>query len=330
MDISPLLKYIYDNVIKAVNHQHPSVVNEVVSYIERPFSFNFIVNTFTNIKRHLPLKSIAGESAITTATSAVTNPHVIAVGVLALFSVHSGLKVKVSNKNGDLLSTKIIIHFPNFLYTTCTSIFWGLNLLINTAVYFSPFTLPAWDIDKNYAPEKIANYVGAPRLKEIKKVLLSSNEFERFNEIELMQLFDTLKPASQTDMIGKTWRGKIVNCYCFLDLADIFIVRPLGLLGFKWGKRYVTKFTGDPLLFSWLDRVFFPIPLWGNVGIHEIVFRGKSNATMVYDYQPWQDYFRVLDDGSESGKIVMLGLWTTRETNGGFFTLTYMPDVETD
>jgi len=319
--INDTLKLLLNNIIKMTG---VSNIHELLSVVERPFSFDVIIKNFKLLKDSL-LSNAESSSGLLPRHQAIG-----AAGALAIFSIYSGYSIRLTSPKMENSTSKIIIFFPNFVYTIGTSLFCGLNLLINTCVYFSPFKLPAWDIDPNFSPAKISNFVDTARLNEIKRVILSTNEFERFNEIELMQLFDTLKPATQSDMVGRTWRGKIINCYCFLDIADIFIIRPLSYLGFKWGKRYRTKYTGDPLLFSWMDRIFFPLPLWGNVGIHEIVFRGKSNATMVYDYQPWQDYFRVLDDGSVSGNIVMLGLWCTRESNGGFFSLTYMPDVETD
>lgn len=58
-------------------------------------------------------------------------------------------------------------------------------------------------------------------------------------------------------------------------------------------------------------------------------YRGKTQATMRYCHQPWNDFFRVLDDGAESGSVTLLGVWCTREKNGGWFTLTHDATVET-
>ena len=84
------------------------------------------------------------------------------------------------------------------------------------------------------------------------------------------------------------------------------------------------------MLLIYKDSVIVPFPAWGNVCMQDMRFRGVSNATMHYTHQPWSDYFRVLDDGKESGSRVYLGLWTAHETTGGWFTLTLMPDVETN
>jgi len=106
------------------------------------------------------------------------------------------------------------------------------------------------------------------------------------------------------------------------------MIQPVRLLGLKWGKRYLTPYVGDPLCCTFLDRLHIPQPLWGNVGMHSISYRGRSFATMAYDHQPWHDYFAVLDDGAESGQLQLLGLWCHREKCGGWFTLTQLPDVD--
>ena len=75
--------------------------------------------------------------------------------------------------------------------------------------------------------------------------------------------------------------------------------------------------------------MYFPLPAWGNVSMMNINYRGKDQATMRYCHQPWNDHFRLLDDGSTSGKLVMLGVWCAREKNGGWFTLSHDPSVVT-
>ncbi|MFQ3171937.1 MAG: hypothetical protein ACI9DG_001975 [Oleispira sp.] len=67
----------------------------------------------------------------------------------------------------------------------------------------------------------------------------------------------------------RAWKGKILRTNnSVLDLAEWCIIRPLSFLGIKWGKRYRTQHQGDPLLFRWADKVYFPIPIWGNVGMN--------------------------------------------------------------
>merc|ERR1712241_1243828 len=91
-------------------------------------------------------------------------------------------------------------------------------------------------------------------------------------ELHMMQLFDSLPPASPEQLIGRAWRGRVIRTGRFLDLPDMFMIQPARLLGFKWGKRYLTPYIGDPLCYTFFDRVHIPQPLWGNVGMHSISF----------------------------------------------------------
>merc|ERR1739844_593292 len=77
----------------------------------------------------------------------------------------------------------------------------------------------------------------------------------------MMQLFDSLPPASPEQLIGRAWRGRVVRTGRFLDLPDMFMIQPARLLGFKWGKRYLTPYIGDPLCYTFFDRVHIPQPL---------------------------------------------------------------------
>jgi len=112
-----------------------------------------------------------------------------------------------------------------------------------------------------------------------------------------------------------------------LDVAEWLLIRPLKLLGFNWGKRYRTADKGDPLLIRWMDKVYFPLPAWGNVGMTDIRWRGVTTATMNYDHQAWKDYFKLLSN--DDGTVVLLGVWTHKHIAGGWFTLTLDPDVVT-
>ena len=55
----------------------------------------------------------------------------------------------------------------------------------------------------------------------------------------------------------------------------------------------------------------------------DVTWRGVTTATMIYDRQPWKDYFRLLS--REDGKVVLLGVWTHKYIAGGWFTLTLDP-----
>jgi hypothetical protein len=222
------------------------------------------------------------------------------------------------------------LFLPLAVYHFCALFFFVLNYVINNVCYMQFNGAPEWD---SPSTKKLELKASSNRLASLRSQLLdlsSRHSCERtFDEAELVQLFDTLKPAECNELIGKTFRGQIIRCGCFLDLVDRTLLRGLTALGFAWNKRYRTQHVGDPLLMSWNERFFFPLPIWGNVGMTSIAFRGKHQATMNYDHQPWQDYFRVLDDGQETGNVVYLGLWTAREKCGGWFTLTLRKNVET-
>ena len=128
-------------------------------------------------------------------------------------------------------------------------------------------------------------------------------------------------------MIGN-WREKLIFSSSWLDIGGYVLELPMGrLLGMEWGKRFLTPYKGDPLIFI-ARNALFPMPFWGNVSLPEIALRGKVGATMTYDHRPWKDHFRVLDDGKASGRRMMLGNWIAREKNGGWFTLEELPEVD--
>jgi hypothetical protein len=158
-------------------------------------------------------------------------------------------------------------------------------------------------------------------LDQIKAEILEQQDIA-YDEEDLVRLYDSLPNVSaKEDLVGNAWKGKILRTNgSVLDLAEWFIIRPLSFLGVKWGKRYRTQHQGDPLLFRWADKVYFPIPIWGNVGMTDIRWREDATATMNYDHQPWKDYFKMITN--EDGKVVLLGVWSHKHIAGGWFTLT--------
>jgi hypothetical protein len=60
-----------------------------------------------------------------------------------------------------------------------------------------------------------------------------------YNEEDLVRLYDSLPTVNaKTDLVNKTWNGKILRTNgSVLDLAELAIIKPLNLLGIKWGKR---------------------------------------------------------------------------------------------
>lgn len=221
------------------------------------------------------------------------------------------------------------ITHPYFVYWSLAKVFYGLNAAISLALY-SPLNGPAqpdWDEDASVSPQKGGAMTA--ELEALKESLIASSpqpegadQPEAVKEENLIRLYDLLPAATTVQLRNPDkWKGRVVHSGRFLDLADKYLVQPFRAAGITWGKRYPSHHTGDPLLLSFNGKVHFPLPVWGNVSNQTIEYRGKSTATMLYDEQPWQDYFVVLDDGRESGKTVLLGIWTSREKSGGWFTL---------
>ena len=158
-------------------------------------------------------------------------------------------------------------------------------------------------------------------LATLQQEILSQADIPQL-EADLVRLYDALPALNAADaLVGRAWRGRILRTRgSVLDLAEWAIVRPLRQLGFGWGKRYRSAEQGDPLLCHWREKIFFPLPLWGNVGVTDIRWRGQVTATMNYDHQPWKDYFKRLSQDGEPP--VLLGVWTHKHIAGGWFTLT--------
>ncbi|MCC1498152.1 DUF4334 domain-containing protein [Alcanivorax sp. 1008] len=139
---------------------------------------------------------------------------------------------------------------------------------------------------------------------------------------DLLSLFDSLPSVqAEKDLVGRAWKGKILRTNrSVLDLAEWLIIKPASYLGLSWGKRFKTRHKGDPLFFCWLDRIYVPVPVWGNVAVTDVRWRGECTATMTYDQQAWRDYFKVLL--RSNGDLVLLGVCTHKHTVAGWFTLT--------
>ena len=215
---------------------------------------------------------------------------------------------------------------PEWLYDVLVYVLFPVNFLINLLASRFPaaYTASDWPLDREVAPGKLA----PPRapLKELAAVIRGRDD-TAVDDVEVWKLFDSLPAPKTNDMIGN-WRGKVVYTGSWLDFAGYGLELPLGrLLGLQWGKRFLTPYKGDPLIFI-AGNALFPVPLWGSVSLPEIALRGKVGATMTYDHQPWKDHFRVLDDGKQSGRRMMLGNWMAREKNGGWFTLEELPEFD--
>jgi hypothetical protein len=210
------------------------------------------------------------------------------------------------------------LFLPEWLYDLCVWYLW----LVNWMISFISARLPGsyaerdWLIDPALAPGRAPQ--SGVSLQDL-ALAVRRRDDAVFKDEDLWRLWDALPGVKPEEML-KVWRGKVLRSGSWLDPAHI-LEAPLFPRGLEWGKRYLTPYRGDPLVLIWQGRSVFPVPLWGNVSLPEISLRGRSSATMVYDHQPWKDHFRLLDDGKASGRRVLLGNWTCREKNCGWFTL---------
>lgn len=219
---------------------------------------------------------------------------------------------------------RAVLFYPRAVYDFTQFAFFPLNYAISGLCYLQP-KRSVWN-ENGFESQKLTG--SGQSLEQVKQAILQQQDAV-FTEEDLVRLYDSLPAVNaRNDLIGRSWQGRILRTNAsVLDLAEWFVIRPLNKLGIQWGKRYRTGDKGDPLLMRWRERVYFPIPLWGNVGMTDIKWRGVSTATMNYDHQPWKDYFRLLSD--ENGKVVLLGVWTHKHIAGGWFTLTLDPEVAT-
>lgn len=223
-------------------------------------------------------------------------------------------------------NNKLVVFFPSLMYDALQYMFVPLNYFLGSVTYLLPTGSSRWsEPGFDSAPMDVP----AEEVAAVKADIIADRDVAHREQV-YVALYDTLPAVTaEADLINRTWNGRILRTNCsLLDLADWLLVRPLGLLGFKWGKRYRSQHVGDPLLVRWLNTLYFPLPVWGNVGMVDIRWRGVCTATMNYDYQPWKDYFRLLS--SDNGKVVLLGVWTHKEVAGGWFTLTLDNEVPTN
>ncbi len=219
---------------------------------------------------------------------------------------------------------RVVFFLPSMVYDLTQQLFFRVNYAICGLCYLQPHA-SKWN-EPNYQSQDLSGS-GKP-LEIIQREILNPIDMAH-NEHDLVRLYDSLPSVSADDLIGHSWRGKILRTnHSVLDLAEWAIIRPLSKLGFGWGKRYRSADKGDPLLLNWKSRIFAPVPIWGNVDMTDIRWRGVPTATMNYDHQPWKDYFRLLSN--DQGKMVLLGVWTHKQLAGGWFTLTLDAETPTE
>jgi hypothetical protein len=212
---------------------------------------------------------------------------------------------------------RTVLSYPPITYDVSQLLLFPLNYAISGLCHLQP-KKSVWN-EPGFESKDLPSS-GKP-VEKVKAEILNKQDVA-YNEGDLVRLYDSLPAVTaESDLIGRAWQGKIIRTNAsVLDLAEWAVIRPLSKLGVKWGKRYRTSEKGDPLLMRWRDKVYFPIPIWGNVGMTDIKWRGTSTATMNYDHQPWKDYFKLLSD--DNGTVVLIGVWTHKHIAGGWFTLT--------
>lgn len=128
---------------------------------------------------------------------------------------------------------------------------------------------------------------------------------------KLLDLFSQLEPVSVDSMIG-LWRVAAFGRSPDDPIAVPPDPGPLPQregLGMRklYGKRFVTRDDAEPIVCRAEDGSLVASVDFGVARLRELSFRGTSSAGMVYDTQPWIDYFRKLDDDTLVAMIDMKG-----------------------
>ena len=196
------------------------------------------------------------------------------------------------------------------------------NFIVSILFYFQP-TSAEWNNPNN------SIFNGVDALKKLAgedplsmKNLILKGENKAFVESDLIRLFDSLPACDYTILIGRSWEGKVIRTNKnLLDIAELLVLGPLKrVLKITWGRRFLGKHRADPLVLNLWNRIYIPLPFWGNLSAETISWREVSTGASRYNHLPWIDYFKVLKE--EGNDITLLGVWTSREKTGGFFTLT--------
>jgi hypothetical protein len=243
---------------------------------------------------------------------------VAGMGILALTIGFIRIKVKKGN---------VALFLHPVVYDFIDAALWLPNQIISVACYFQPAVFindhaSTWnENDERFTPQALAKIKNEVHLNSVKESIIKHQNIV-YNEQDLVQIYDSLPAVKMSELlVGKGFHGQILRTnLSVLDVPAWLLVMPLTLLGFGWGKRYQTQHIGDPLMVNWMRKIYFPLPLWGNVGVVDIVWRDVCTGTMNYDGHAWKDYFRVLKSGD---KYILLGVWTNKDKAGGWFTLTY-------
>jgi hypothetical protein len=137
----------------------------------------------------------------------------------------------------------------------------------------------------------------------------------------LLDLFSQLESVSVDSVIG-LWRVVAFGQKPRARVAAQPDAGPLPQregLGLRrlYGKRFVTRDDAEPVVCRADDGSLVASIDFGVARLRELSFRGTCSAGMVYDQQPWIDYFRTLDDNTLVAVIDMKG----QPIDTGFFML---------
>jgi Domain of unknown function (DUF4334) len=128
---------------------------------------------------------------------------------------------------------------------------------------------------------------------------------------KLLELFSQLEPVSVDSMIG-LWRVAAFGRSPRDPIAVPPDPGPLPQregLGMRklYGKRFLSRDDAEPIVCQAEDGSLVASVDFGVARLRELSFRGTSSAGMVYDTQPWIDYFRKLEDDTLVAMIDMKG-----------------------
>ncbi|HTJ70963.1 MAG TPA: zinc-binding dehydrogenase [Actinospica sp.] len=128
----------------------------------------------------------------------------------------------------------------------------------------------------------------------------------------LERYFEKLEPVDADYLIG-AWKGGVFET----SSEDYKLLEQMSW----YGKRFLSREHVEPLLCRRPDGSVYSFEDMGLAAIHDVVFRGRSSAAMVYDQLPIIDQFRRVSDD------VMLGYMNKKgATSDLYFSLTRVPD----
>ncbi len=125
--------------------------------------------------------------------------------------------------------------------------------------------------------------------------LAQFNHFHSASQVSIGELetwFDQLPAVAEDFMLGE-WRG---GCFNTGHPGEAM----LGKLSWR-GKRFTSRTDVNPMLCADATGNVVANPILGTAQLREVVYRGVSTATMVYDTQPIFDHFRKIDQDTVLG-----------------------------